>query len=442
MLSRREFVNIAVKTGLASASAPLWLHETSKRAFGQLSGTYKAIVVVSLQGGNDGNNMLIPLESAKYNEYAAIRSLIAIPQSACLPLTAAGTDGAYGFHPALGNIAQLYNDGSALVVANVGPLKTPATKSQLTVSPNLIPEALLSHPAGAAQWESASTMEYPSTGWGGRVADLVGSQSGSLPPVLSAGINSIFSVGHSVQGIVVSSSGALTALPSGIDAAVLAIANDDAASRNSLVAQAAKLRLQATQQQVLISQALNAGSPLKTRFPTTQFGQVMESIAGVVNGRSVIGASRQIFYCQQGAYDTHVQQVSVQNGYLRDLDAGIGALTGALHEMGLQNDVLICTHSDFNRTLLGNGSGGTDHAWGSHQLIVGGGIRGGRIIGHVPDPELGGSLDLNGYGTWIPTLSVTQMTAGIGAWMGLSNSQLATVFPDLGNFSQGPILLT
>jgi len=169
---------------------------------------------------------------------------------------------------------------------------------------------------------------------------------------------------------------------------------------------------------------------------------VLESIAGALNGRSIIGASRQIFYCQQAGYDTHSQQLSLQQGYLAELDAGIGAFMSALQEMGLQNDVLICTHSDFNRTLLGNGSGGTDHAWGSHQLVIGGGIRGGRIIGSIPDPELGGSLDINGYGTWIPTLSATQMTAGIGAWMGLSSNQLVSIFPDLGNFSQGAVLFT
>jgi len=442
MLSRREFVKFAGKTGLASASAPLWFHETSRNAFGLLSNTYKAIVVVSLQGGNDGNNMLVPLDTDRHNEYAAIRSLIALPQSACLPLTGPSGNAVYGFHPALRNLANLYNNGSALVVANVGPLKSPATKSQLAASPNLYPEAFMSHPAGAAQWESASTIEFPSTGWGGRIADLIASQSGSLPPVLSAGINSIFSVGQSVQGIVVSSSGALTTLPSGLDGAILAIANDDAASHNSLVAQVAHLRIQATQQQALLSQAINSGSALRTQFPANQFGQVLESIAGALNGRSIIGASRQIFYCQQAGYDTHSQQLSLQQGYLAELDAGIGAFVSALQEMGLQNDVLICTHSDFNRTLLGNGSGGTDHAWGSHQLVIGGGIKGGRIIGSIPDPELGGSLDVNGYGTWIPTLSATQMTAGIGAWMGLSSDQLVTIFPDLGNFSQGAVLFT
>ena len=85
--------------------------------------------------------------------------------------------------------------------------------------------------------------------------------------------------------------------------------------------------------------------------------------------------------------------------------------------MGLTDQVLICTHSDFCRTITSNTTAGTDHAWGNHQLIMGGGAMAGRrMIGAMPDLELGGSSDITGFGgSWIPTLSVTQMTAAIGA---------------------------
>jgi uncharacterized protein (DUF1501 family) len=127
---------------------------------------------------------------------------------------------------------------------------------------------------------------------------------------------------------------------------------------------------------------------------------------------------------------------------LSELDGGIGAFMNALQEMGLQNDVLLCTHSDFNRTFLSNTCAGTDHGWGNHQLVIGGGIKGGQIIGNIPEPEIGGSLDLTGGGIWIPDLSVTQMAAGVGKWMGLSDAQLGSVFPDLANFPTGSIVLT
>jgi uncharacterized protein (DUF1501 family) len=182
-------------------------------------------VVITMNGGNDGNNMIIPLDDAEHSQYSALRGAIAIPQSACLPLSGSGRS--FGLHPSLANIAALYNSGDALVVANIGPLAAPVTKAQLLQSPKLAPQALLSHPAGINQWESSSAVASPTTGWGGRIADLIASKSGSLPPILEAGLASIFSVGKSVQGIVLQNgSTSFTPLPAGIDQAILSIAQE------------------------------------------------------------------------------------------------------------------------------------------------------------------------------------------------------------------------
>jgi uncharacterized protein (DUF1501 family) len=317
------------------------------------------------------------------------------------------------------------------------------TKAQLLANPSLAPQELLSHPAGQSQWESASTVALPATGWGGRIADLVASQSGSLTPMFNSGGASIFTVGRSVQGIAVTSqAGTTSVLPAGMESAIMAIAANDALSQNAIVSQAAQLRVRAANQQALITQAQQSGTPLTTTFPESPFGQALQAIAGIINGRSVIGASRQIFYAQQSGYDTHQDQLSAHSQQLSDLDGSLGAFMSALDEMGLSNQVLICTHSDFNRTIIANSSGGSDHAWGNHQLVLGGGIKGGQIIGTYPDLDLGGSMDINGYGTWVTTLSVTQMAAGIGTWMGLNSDQLTSVFPDLGNFPGGAISLT
>lgn len=445
MVSRRMFNRSLFQTGVAAASAPLWNH-FSANAFAQspFANSYKAVVLVTMIGGNDGNNMLVPMDSVEYGQYSALRSAVAIPLQQ-LNLLSGQTNGkTYGLHPSLVNVSNLYNRGKALAVANVGPLAAPATKAQILNRPMLAPEALLSHPAGQAQWESASTVALPATGWGGRLADFLSDQSGQLPPVLNAGSPaSIFSVGRSVQGIVLQTSdgGSFTPLPTGIDTAILQMANNDALSSNQIVSQAAKLRASAMVQQQLLIQAQTSGAALRTVFPQTVFGNQLKAIAQVINGRSVVGGSRQIFYCQQGLYDCHVDQLSVHANQLTEFDNGIEAFFNVLEELGLANQVLVCTHSDFNRTLVANSSGGTDHAWGNHQLILGGGISGGRIVGSVPEPELGGSADLNGYGTWIPTLSATQMTAGIGSWMGLSAEQLRSIFPDLINFTNGAIAL-
>jgi uncharacterized protein (DUF1501 family) len=442
MLSRRHFTRLAGRFGAAALTAPLWQDFICAKAFANVSNGYRAVILITLEGGNDGNNMLVPLDSGTYAQYAALRTALAIPQGSLNILSSKAGAPSFGLHPALTNIARLYNSGDAAIVANVGPLATPLTKAQILSNPALAPEALLSHPAGVNQWESASAQALPSTGWGGRIADLLVSQSGSLPPLFDSGGQSIFTVGRSVQAISISGVGGKTsALPMGIQDAMLAIATNDSLAPNKLVAAAAALRVKSEQQSALIAQAQASGSPLMTSFPGTGFGQAMSAVASLINGRSVIGASRQIFYAQQGEYDTHSSQLGEHNSLLSELDQGLAAMMLALEEMGLSNQVLVCTHSDFNRTILSNTVAGSDHAWGNHQLILGGGISGGRIIGTFPDLDLGGSMDLNGYGTWIPTLSVSQMAGGIGSWMGLTPTQVSAVFPDLINFPTGPINL-
>ncbi len=184
--------------------------------------------------------MLVPLDSAAYGQYAALRTSLALNASACIPLTSAGGSPTFGMHPALPNVAAMYNRQRAAVIANVGPLAAPASKAQILANLNLAPQGLFSHPAGINQWESASTVLVPTTGWGGRMADFISSQSGSLPPMFNSGSASIFTVGRSVQGIAVSSqAGSTSVLPTGMQSAIMAIAASDAQSQNAIVAQAA-----------------------------------------------------------------------------------------------------------------------------------------------------------------------------------------------------------
>ncbi len=443
MINRRTFLSRVSKASFAGASAPLWLNLLSSQAFAQAAGSYKAVVLVSLPGGNDGNNTLIPVDAAEYNEYMTIRgNTLAISQGTLLPLAGTSDGKSYAVHPSLKNVSSLYNQKRASFVANIGPMRTPATKAQILADSTLLPEALLSHPQQLAQWESATTSAAPVTGWGGRMADLLSTQSGSLPALLDAGPSSIFTVGRAVQGIAVQADGGdLVALPTGMDAAVLAIAQAESQSPNAIIAQAAQLRVLSAKQQVVLRQAQAAGSGLHTVFPTSGFGNVLKTIAQVMAGRSIVGAARQIFYCTQGGYDTHQNQWGAHAAQLADLDAGLGAFMAALDELGLTNQVLICTHSDFNRTMQANSTQGTDHAWGNHQILLGGGIHGGQVLGTMPVLELGGSSDLGTLGTWIPTTSVTQMTAGVGGWMGLNATQLASVFPDLANFPTGALAI-
>jgi uncharacterized protein (DUF1501 family) len=318
----------------------------------------------------------------------------------------------------------------------------PYTKAELLANTQLIPGGAGNHATGSAQWDSAQIVNLPLTGWGGRMADYMSSLSGNLPPVLNAGPSSIFTVGNTVQGITVQNGTASTVvLPDDLSAAAYQLSVNDSSSKNLLTSQLAQLHAAASNQQLLISTAQAAGGSLQTVFPSSQFGQALQSIAQLLAGRSTIGASRQLFHTAQGLYDTHANQLSLHAGYLAEFDAGIGAFLAALEELNLSEQVLICTVSDFGRTMQSNSGGGSDHGWATNQLVFGGGIRGGRIIGSIPEPAIGGSNDIYGQGQWIPDLSISQMTAPIASWMGLTQAQVSTVFPDLVNFPLGPISL-
>ena len=93
------------------------------------------------------------------------------------------------------------------------------------------------------------------------------------------------------------------------------------------------------------------------------------------------------------------------------------------------------TLSDFGRTLQPASGGGTDHAWGSHHFIIGDAVQGGDVYGQYPQLVLGGPDDAEKEGRWIPTTAVDQYGATLAQWFGVPPAQLATVFPNLGNFA-------
>ena len=436
MITRRSFIQRSAQLSVAGAVTSFWNNPLSLKAFAESSSTYKAIVVVTLGGGNDGNNTIVPLDNAEYANYSRIRGSLALRREDCHPLQSSTGTPSYGLHPALANVAALYNKQRAALIANVGPLVQPVTKQQITSGAVRVP-ALFSHPDGVAEWQSSSSDSNYSTGWGGRLGDVISNQSGSLPPVLNAGLQGLFTVGQTTQAVAVQSGGAFPILPLDLQSAITQIAQGDCASHTALVSQAAQLRLSSMSQQNILNQAM-ASATLKTTFPGG-FGQALDRVAQLIAGRSVLGASRQIFFMQQGNYDTHSDQLARQDSQLRDLDAGLNAFMAALDELGMSDQVLVCTISDFSRTSTPNASAGTDHGWGNQQMVLGRGIRGGRILGTMPTFDLGGPDDVNGFGCWIPTTSVTQFTSAVGQWIGLNSSQLASVFPDLARFPAGSL---
>ncbi len=188
----------------------------------------------------------------------------------------------------------------------------------------------------------------------------------------------------------------------------------------------------------MLNQALKALKALTPpRSPTTSIGAQLQQIAQIVNVRGALGMNRQIFFANLGGFDTHDLQLNNQASGLQQLSQALNALFLATQEMGVDREVMTFTESDFGRTFQPSGGAtlGTDHAWGSHHFIMGGGVKGGDLYGTFPTLATTGPDDANTRGVWIPTTSLDQYGATLASWFGVSAAGLGQVFPNLTNFT-------
>jgi uncharacterized protein (DUF1501 family) len=408
---------------------------------------YKALVCIFLYGGNDANNTIVPLDTAGYANYAQTRSYLALPQSQLLPLVVAGGGTPqYGLHPALPGLQSLWAAGTLAVVANVGTLVQPLTKAEYLLTSTTKPESLFSHIDQQHQWQaSISSTSSSNSGWGGRLSDALASLNvnSSVPPLISTGGNNLFVTGAASQALVIPTSGSF-----GLSG--FSNSSADAARRTALeqllnIDQSVNLTQAA---QTVMSGALtssatlnpilsNTDAALSARFSglTGNFAQQLLAIAKVIEARSSLGASRQVFLATLGSFDTHTNQLEEQQTLFAQLDAGVTAFHGAMADIGEDKSVTLFTLSDFSRNFLPNTGGGTDHAWGSHPLVIGGAVKGGSIYGTMPTLELSGPDDASNLGRWIPTIAVDQFAATLATWFGADPTALAAVLPNLAAFS-------
>ena len=125
-------------------------------AVAQAAGDYKALVCVFLYGGNDGNNTIVPMDTAGYAQYAAVRTAasgLQIAQASLLPVQPASIGTPFGFHPSCAELATLFTPRKLAVMCNVGTLVQPTSKSQYIAG--LVPSSLFSHSDQQAQWQSS-----------------------------------------------------------------------------------------------------------------------------------------------------------------------------------------------------------------------------------------------------------------------------------------------
>jgi len=455
--SRRQFLALSARSLAAIGAASMAGRLSQVSALAQTScpsgADYKALVCVFLFGGNDGNNMVIPISTPasnpnnSYAKYAAVRAGLALPQSGLNSINTSKGD-EYGLHPSLVELATLYNTKkNVAVLTNVGSLVTPLTQTDYLQKSKAIPLNLFSHLDQQTELQTSVAQGFSTTGWGGRLADAMqGCNTTGFPTIVSVGGNSLFATGNQTNpatvtaGKVLGLQGFSTSAAS--QARLAALQNLLSFDNGlTLVAASNAIGSNGINQASALNQALAGGTPLTTVFPNTALGQQMAQIAKIINVRAALGVNRQIFFAYLGGFDTHDLELNDQGSGLAQVSQALNAFYNSTVEMSVNQNVVTFTESDFGRTLQPSGGStlGTDHAWGSHHFIMGDAVKGGDVYGTFPTQVLQGPDDANNRGVWIPTTSIDQYGATLATWFGVDPAKLATVFPNLTNFTGLPL---
>ena len=436
-VNRRTFIKSA---SLAAAGSAAGLRPFGAlNALAQSASGYKALVCVFLYGGNDANNTLIQFDTNGYANYSSVRGPLALPQSQLLQLSTAPD---FALNPNLPDIQALFNSNAAAIVTNVGTLIEPTNRTQYLAG-QTVPSNLFSHPDQQLEWQNAAQSGATQTGWAGRIADTLNvtyNANASIPMITSVAGDTLFCNGASSTPVSVS--------PGNLGAGQCSEGTTECAARQAtaqaLVGFSSGLTLVQADNSITtnayayaktLSDAVQSITPLKTVFPANNgLAAQLQQIAQIIQVRSALGVNRQIFFAGIGNFDTHSDQLPLQGALLAAISPALAAFYQATQEIGVQNSVTTFTMSDFSRTFQPNSNTGSDHAWGSHHIVIGGAVKGGQMYGTFPTLALGGPDDSGSNGRWVPSTASIQYASTLAQWFGVSAAQLPAIFPNIGSF--------
>ncbi len=454
-------------------------HDTGESNLGT---TYKALVLLYFGGGNDGNNMIIPKHTdssvSNYNDYVAARGPQGLAHGqganpAALSITVPRMGGLeYGMHPSFGAIAgginngihELWGQGKLAAVVNVGNLVRPMLKAQYQNGSVAKPYQMFSHSDQVAQSQAGFSGAQSFTGMGGRISDRMTNVGPLIPMITSIAGAQLFTAGQTTLPLAIADSNTTLANvlhPAGYGNPVTGTnltrftAFNQLRQQDLLTSNHLKAASQVTDQAIAADTAFQTSQDTTVAFPNSSIGRQLRQVARLIKNRSALNTTRQIFYVQIGQFDTHSNQLGGQSNLLGQVSQALRSFWDELAAQttgggdNMQEAVTVFTLSDFNRTFNPAGTGGTvgsDHAWGSHSLVMGGSVIGGDFYGsrrpdgsgsYFPTLTFAGPDDVDSgssaRGRWLPTTSVEQYASVLARWYGLpqDTTTLNAVFPNL-----------
>ncbi len=399
-LDRRKFLKTTAATAAVTMTSPMFASQ--KSTAGE---DYKAIVCVLLEGGADSFNMVVPKNSTSdYAKYAKARGNMALKRENLRTLV----NSEYGFHPNMPRMQRMFNHQNLAVIANVGTLNQPVSKTEIKEAKkgkgiSTLPNQLFSHVAQRDLWMMAGNKDI---GWAGKVAealnqDLTNISVGGQNVMQQGGAKTTFIAHDDVFGVIDDPTKIMKKLKRvGVDVNFDA---DDSVSGKSL-------------------------------------GEQLEMVAQLIEARkSANFPNRQIYFVRYDGWDTHDKSIcegkDCESGgkKIDNLDRSLGAFASALEQLGLSEKVTTFTTSDFGRTITSNNQG-ADHGWGGHTFAFGGAVKAG-FYGKMPKVQKN-SPDALANNAVVPTTSVEQYMATLVEWLGDGKIDLQKVFPNLGNFDK------
>jgi uncharacterized protein (DUF1501 family) len=451
-MHRRAFLKRAGAVSALGAGAPLALNLAAAGEAAAFTATdYKALVCVFLYGGNDYANTVVPYDTANYALYNKIRGQVALARNA-LTATALSprtpqtlTDNLqFALAPELTALKALWDSGQCAVQLNVGPLVVPTTLAQYRSADrklNPLPPKLFSHNDQQSVWQSLGA-EGTTIGWGGRLGDLaLSSNTTSSLTCISAAGNAVFVSGDTVLPYQISPNGVAPVYSSIYDFFGTAMATTmktliTQKSNNVLENEFAAVTQRGLDLQFLVANALkpiNITTSFNIDGQDNKLADQMSIVAKLIAARGALGSKRQVFFVSIGGFDNHDGLIKDHGPLMAKVNEAIGQFYKATVELGVQNNVTTFTASDFGRTLSAN-SDGSDHGWGGHHFMVGGAVKGGQYYGTAPHVSIT-TDDQVGEGRLLPSTSVDQYAATLARWFGVSDTELPTVLPRIGNFA-------